>query len=190
MALVRNNSLTEGISGAVGDMIVFKQLNGKTYFTAKPRKPTKQSELQKENRSKFREASMHAKLSMLDPEKKAYYWMKAKKLNLPNAYTAAIADFMRKGEIKEIDARNYKGSTGDSIRIKVTKKDFAVQNVTVTLHDAQGNVLESNKTEKKETNIFLYKTNLTLEPQTPITIRVMIGERRSNKVVKEIVVNC
>ena len=39
---------------------------------------------------------------LMVPEKKAYYTHKAKKLKLPNAYTAAICDFMPKGEIKKL----------------------------------------------------------------------------------------
>jgi hypothetical protein len=39
---------------------------------------------------------MWAKEVLLDPQAKAYYQLKARKLKLPNAYTAAITDFMRK----------------------------------------------------------------------------------------------
>jgi hypothetical protein len=39
---------------------------------------------------------------MLDPEKKKRYNKKAKKLKLPNGYTAAVREFMRRGGSKNL----------------------------------------------------------------------------------------
>ncbi len=96
MATVSVNSITKGFEGSIGDM-VFRQVYGKTIVTGKPRSPRKESEQQRDNRLKFRSASAWAKATVQDPEKKAYYQRIAKKLKLPNAYTAAISDYMRKG---------------------------------------------------------------------------------------------
>jgi hypothetical protein len=81
MATVRTNPLIEGLSGMLGQSIVFKNLRGKTIITNRPSSPKKQSESQKANRSKFRQATYYAKAAMLDAERKAYYQKKAKKLN-------------------------------------------------------------------------------------------------------------
>lgn len=124
MATVSSNLLTKGFSGSMGP-IVFRQLRGKTVIAGKPDKILKQqSAQQRQNRDRFKAASIWAKQQMLDEEKKAYYWRKAKKLKLPNAYTAAVCDYMRKGEIKEVDTRRYKGNAGDEIKIIATKKRF------------------------------------------------------------------
>ena len=95
MAIIKNNVLVEGLSGMFGRSIIFKQLRGKTVVSMYPSKPIAQSTKQKENRNRFRQASQWTKGILLDPDQKAYYQKRAKKLNLPNAYTAAITDYMR-----------------------------------------------------------------------------------------------
>jgi hypothetical protein len=123
MATIRTNPLIEGLSGMLGQSIVFKNLRGKTIMTNRPSPPKKQSELQKANRSKFRQATYYAKAAMLDPDKKAYYQRKAKKLKLPNAYTAAITDYMRPVKLKETHRTNT------VVTYRISKRDFDVKRV-------------------------------------------------------------
>jgi len=40
MAKVADNIILKGIRGMLGDMLVFRQLNGQTIVSAKPKKPT------------------------------------------------------------------------------------------------------------------------------------------------------
>ena len=188
MATVRNNILTQSFSGALGDMIVFRQLRGKTIVAKKGEPPRRQSAQQRENRSRFKEATLFAKAAMLNPERKAYYWRKAKKLNLPNAYTAAITDFMRKGEIKAIDAKPYKGKAGNTITIKASKKDFALNTVSVSICDAQGTIIESAAAIKKEPGVFMYKASQTVDIRKGVTIRVMLTDRGSDDVMQTVCV--
>lgn len=100
MAIIKNNPLTGKISGMVGKTAVYKQLRGKTILTNYPSKPSHQSELQRENRRSFRAAAAYAKAAMRDPKKKEYFWKKARKMKLPNAYTAAISAYRRAEKIK------------------------------------------------------------------------------------------
>ena len=138
MAISANNPLTRGLSGMFGDILVFKTLRGKTILANRPRSPRRQSALQRENRLRFREAAQFAKAAMGDPQKKEYYWVKARKLKLPNAYTAAITDYMRKPVVSKIDVFKHRGSVGNSLIITAGKKEFALESVEVTLRDAQG----------------------------------------------------
>jgi hypothetical protein len=98
MAIIQTNPLVSGLRGMVGGTIVFKTLRGKTIMANRPRKPSRESKAQRTNRNKFKDATYFAKSMMKNPEKKAYYWRQAKKLGLPNAYTAAIRAYMRGGE--------------------------------------------------------------------------------------------
>jgi hypothetical protein len=98
MAIVKINDFTEGLSGAIGNL-VFRQLRGKTVISGKA-SPAKQSEKQLENRNKFKHASNHVKFAMLNEELKKYYADKAAELKLPNAYTAALKEYLRNGELK------------------------------------------------------------------------------------------
>jgi hypothetical protein len=187
MAIVRMNAITKGISGSIGN-IVFRQYYGNTVIAGKSQIRKKQSEQQRENRNRFKAATYWAKAQMLDPEKKAYYWRKAKKLKLPNAYTAAISDYMRKGEIKEIDARQYKGKAGDVIRLKISKKDFAIHKVDVSLWSADGTLIETAIAVKKDQHLFHYKVKEAFD-QGHVTIRVVLADHTWNSVKREIVVD-
>jgi hypothetical protein len=186
MAVIHTNSFVKGFSGRLGS-VVFRQVRGKTIMAGKPDKIAKQSTLQRENRIRFKVASAWAKAQMQDPDKKAYYWRKAKKLKLPNAYTAAISDYMRKGEIKEIDTRQYKGKAGDVIRIKIQKKDFAVHKVQVTIYAADGNVIESSMAMKKDRDAFIFKATQSPHDKAPHKIRIVVCDHGRNEVTKEMV---
>src|SRR6218665_2519674 len=101
MASITSNVITSGLNGRLGDSLVFKTMRGKTFVTTPSRLPNnrKESTAQRGTRINFREASQWAQLILLDPERKAYYRQRAKALKLPNAYTAALTDFMRKVNI-------------------------------------------------------------------------------------------
>jgi hypothetical protein len=129
MAIVSTNPLINGLSGMLGRTLVFKTIYGKTIVASRPRPPKTQSESQKANRSKFRDASRWARAVLHDAKQKAYYQKKAKQLNLPNAYTAAITDYMRKPVVTKVNAKAGKPT------YTVQKKDFALKNVTAQLND-------------------------------------------------------
>ena len=131
MAIIKNNDMIEGISGMIGRH-VFKQVRGKTIMCQRPPKPCKQSDQQKENRDRFRKASQWAKTILLEPDKKAYYQKKAYKLKLPNAYTAAIADYMR--SVKVMRVNQYADKTTFSIR----KKDFDLEQIEIVVNKDLG----------------------------------------------------
>jgi hypothetical protein len=166
---------------------VFRQLRGKTIVAKKPKEIKKQSEQQRENRSRFKNAAAWAKSQMLDKNKKTYYWRIAKKLKLPNAYTAAVCDYMREGQIKEIDTHHYKGKAGDVIRMKITKKDFAVKNVEVVLSDAAGSVIEKDLAIRKDKDFFIYKATRTMPRPSQVHLRVMVTDNAWHVVKKDMV---
>jgi len=132
MAIVKNNPIINGISGKLGNSIVFKRVRGKTIMCNPAPKPATQSEPQKETRNRFRKASEWAKNILLDAEQKAFYQKKAKKLKLPNAYTAAIADYMRSAKVTQLS--RYADKTTFMIR----KKDFDVAQVDVVVNNHSG----------------------------------------------------
>lgn len=127
MAIIKSNDMIEGISGMIGNH-VFKQVRGKTIMCSRPPKPSKQSKQQKENRDRFRQASQWAKTVLLDPDQKSYYQKKAHKLKLPNAYTAAIADYMRCAKVKQVN------QYADKTTFLIQKKDFDLAKVELVLN--------------------------------------------------------
>jgi hypothetical protein len=158
MAQVKLNKLIEGFSGRVGE-IVFRTYRGKTYFAQRPSKPKIESEGQRNTRTKFKLATQFAKQMMNDAERKAYYAKKAKKLSLPNAYTAAITDYMRKPEVQRIDASKYKGNPGNEITILARKKDFILDRVSVVVTSPDDVVLEQGAAEYLGAGVWNYQSS-------------------------------
>jgi hypothetical protein len=147
MAIIKDNILTEGLSGMIGDVIVFRQLRGKTIVANKPRRPRSESAPQRENRLRFRTASAFAKLALKDPQKKAYYVAKARKLNLPNAYTAALTDYMRKPAITAVKCKD---ASRGRMTITAGKAGFSLASVTVTLLNSEGTSMAAGSAVLKD----------------------------------------
>ncbi|HYG37897.1 MAG TPA: hypothetical protein VD908_04725 [Cytophagales bacterium] len=184
MAQVRNNTLIDGISGKVGKDLVFKTWNGKTFVYLKAKKPKTQSPKQKENRGKFKKATWFAKMMMEDPVKKAEYWEKAKKLKLPNAYTAAITEYMRSPEIVDVDISGFKGKAGDEIKVTARKKDFEVEMVEVIIVDGEGKVIEEEKLIRSSLDgkwIFIAKESFKEGHSIHVICRDRCGNLVTNK---------
>jgi hypothetical protein len=180
MARSKNNPLTKGLSGMVGKQIVFRTWNGKTFVSVAPKKPKRQSPVQKENRTKFKRATVYAKNMMKDPVKKAEYMEISKKLQLPNAYTAAITDYMRNPEIEELDLANYSGKAGEEIKVTVSKKDFDIQEVEVIVVDKNGEVIEEGKAKKTVGTEWIYKAIKNIEEKETTRFLIRVRDRTGN----------
>lgn len=140
MAESKNNIITHGLSGKVGDLIVFRNRNGKTYVASKPKERTGElSEAQKDHHKRFQQAVIYAKSALTNPETKQAYKEAANEGE--SAYNVAVADFMNAPDIEEIDFSKYTGKVGDTITITVTD-DFMVQEVSVTIINADGTEVE------------------------------------------------
>jgi hypothetical protein len=100
MAQVAMNDITSGLRGKFGEDFVFRVMRGKTFVSRRAHKPDKSGETfaQRSTRDTFRHASAWAKQILLIPGRKEVYLERARQLNLPNAYTAALKEYMsRKG---------------------------------------------------------------------------------------------
>lgn len=141
MAESKNNVLTHGLSGLVGDLIVFRAMNGKTIVSSKPKERTGEpTEAQQAVQAKFQEAVLYAKVAIKNPETAADYKEEAEKKE-KTAYNVAIADFFHAPDIKTVDLEKYSGKAGDTITIEVTD-DFKVKSVTVAILNADGTEVE------------------------------------------------
>jgi hypothetical protein len=185
MARSKNNLLTKGLSGMVGKQIVFRTWNGKTFISVAPKKPKKQSPIQKENRSKFKRATIYAKNMMKDPVKKAEYKEIAKKLQLPNAYTAAITDYMRNPQIEALDLTSYSGRADEEIKVTVSKKGFEIQEVEVIVVDQNGEVIEEGKASKGLANEWTYKTSIEIEERETAKFLIRVRDKSGSITEKQ-----
>jgi hypothetical protein len=83
MAQSKDNIITHGLSGKLGNILVFSQRHGKTIVSKVPKHNPEQSAKQKEQVAKFQEAVIYAKTAIKDANTKAAYAARHKKVNQP-----------------------------------------------------------------------------------------------------------
>ena len=146
MGSVKDNLLTKGFSGRIGDEIVFRQVGKRTLVAKRPRRSTLLTPGQEAQRELFRKAVTFAKTMMLNPEVKADYEVRARLAGLASAYSAAVTDYLKVPQLSSIDSDYYQGAVGDVIWV-IALDDFKLQRVTVAIERADGSVLESGEAE-------------------------------------------
>ena len=140
MAESKRNIVIQGMSGKLGDMIVFRQRAGKTIAAAAPRSPQGEgTPAQQAVREKFQQAILYGRTAISDPATKEEYQAKAPEGK--SAFNVAVADFFNAPDIVEIDVKEYSGSPGQRIRVKVTD-DFKVKSVWLAIQNDDGSIVE------------------------------------------------
>ena len=131
----KDNLITEGYSGRIGNLI-FRRWGKKTVISMVPDYTNRKwSKAQKENRKRFRDAMAYSRRTLADPEMRKYYRKRAK--GMQTVWNVAVADYMKKPEIREVDLSGYRGRKGDTIRINA-HDNYRVAAVIVTILNAQG----------------------------------------------------
>ena len=174
MASTQNNYVTHGLRGQVGELFVFKTVNGKTIVAAPPRKSNHEpTEKQLKLQNLFQEAVIYGKTVMVTPELNTIY-----KTALPeggSVYQVALADFLNAPKIKEVDVTKYVGDPGNTIRIRATD-DFMVKTVDVTITNEDGSLIEAGEAIKQANGVdWLFTATVKKDSLTgnKIVIRAM-----------------
>lgn len=141
MARSKFNVLTHGLSGLVGELLVFRQKANKTYVSGRPRpstNPIKATSLA--IRDKFKRAALYAKGVMDNLSLKAQYQQTAKPGQ--TAYNMAFTDYQKSPEIyPDVDLSGYTGEAGQTLEVSVID-DFRVESVSVQIKLPGGTILE------------------------------------------------
>ena len=96
MAKIKDNLAMQGISGKLGNQVVYRRVGDKIIVVAKPRrKPTTHPTLISQN-NRFRLASTYAKNALQDPVLKDLYTAEAKRRGVINAYNMAAVFYLKK----------------------------------------------------------------------------------------------
>lgn len=178
MAKVGDNIVTTGFSGKLGDLIVFRNRNGKTYVSKAPTSSGKASEAQLQHRKKFQKAVLYGKSIMANPEMKEAYESLAK--DGKTAYNVAVADFLNAPSIEEIDVSNYTGNIGDTIRV-LPVDDFMVTEVSVTINNEDGSEVEHGLAVQDDSNIYwVYTATANNESTAGDKITVIVSDLPGN----------
>lgn len=149
MGKIKNNPVTRGFSGKLGDDLVFRQLDNQTIFAKRTLVSSAPSARQKEIRSNFTQASLYASAAIDNPQASQDYKLMAAVLGLKSAYLAAVTDYLTEPEIGSAFTGYYKGRVGDVINI-TSKLPFKITEIDVSIMLPDGTVLESGKAISSE----------------------------------------
>lgn len=140
MAKVGNNIVTQGLSGMLGDQLVFRIRGKKTFVSKAPvQKEREMSEAQIQHHRKWQEAILYGKSVLASPEMKGAYQASADETH--SAFNVAVADFMNGPHIDEIDISQYTGQPGSTIIVRAVD-DFQVTEVSVAIYNPDGTLVE------------------------------------------------
>ncbi|MBW8331889.1 MAG: hypothetical protein K0M40_07705 [Prolixibacteraceae bacterium] len=133
--------LTAGLRGTVGGTLVFRRLNGETVVSAAPEMSSKEpSDKQKEQRERFRHASLYAQRVAVDPDLFVEYRAAAVKKGFSNVRSLIIADYFR---IPEFLSTKVNTKPEGSVLETIVVDYMRVKSVTVSLRDPDGLVFET-----------------------------------------------
>ena len=140
MAKSKNNVITFGLSGKIGDLLVFRQKDGKTIVSKTPERSEDWSEKQIAQRRRFKTGVIYAKGATVAPETQDIYTaVAAKKKKAP--YHVAVADFLNVPEIENVDLSKYTGTPGDIIKVTASD-DVMVKSVHISISNDDGSLVE------------------------------------------------
>lgn len=133
MAKVKDNIVTEGLSGKLGKRLVFRRSKGgSTIASLSPvfSEGREFSDLQKAHFAEFQLATTYAKGVKNHP----LYVNLAKGTEM-NPYNVAVADWFNKPEVTNIDISEWDGQAGQTIFI-TANDDVKVLGVSVTIKES------------------------------------------------------
>lgn len=140
MGKLDDNVLVHGLRGKVGDLLVFRIVDGKTIVAKAPTTANRESSpKQLERQEHFQEAVIYGKTVVVTPELKAIY-----ETSVPegkSVYKIALADFLRAPKISHVDVNEYTGQAGSIIKLRAVD-DFMVKSVTVAIYNNDGSLVE------------------------------------------------
>jgi len=183
MAKVGNNIVVTGLSGKLGNLIVFRSHGTKTVVAQAPQKREGEpTQAQEQHQTRFQEAILYGKASITDAEKKAAY--KASAEDGQSAFNVAVADFLRAPHIDEIDVSHYSGQANDYIGIRAVD-DFKVTEVTVSIFNSDGSEVEHGAASAQTDGSWRYVVTTTNESLSGDKIIVRVSDLPGNLTEKE-----
>jgi hypothetical protein len=183
MAKQKGNVVTHGLSGKIGDLLVFRQRDGQTIVSKIPEQKKAASEKQVELRHRFQQATVYAKIAAGTPGTKELYEGEAKKRRGMTAYSVAVADYFNALDIDSVDLSGYLGVVGDEIRI-IASDDFAVKSVHVQIGNANGSVVEEGYAANSVAGLWIYTVTANNESPNGCKIVVSASDMPGNVTAK------
>ncbi len=157
MPKVKNNIVTQGLSGMLGGQLVFRQTSRGTEVSVAPQAPSgPPSAGQLAHQTRFQQAVIYAKGQAHDPAVQAEYADEAKAQGL-SVFNVILRDHMQAPNITDVDLSQYTGKVGDLIGV-VANDDHAVRSVHVKIENSDGSLVEEgDATQQADPNQWQYK---------------------------------
>jgi len=186
MALIKENDLTEGMSGKFGRKIVFRVVQGVTVAARKPRSTTKViTEKQKSHRERFQRAAQYAKAKIADPEVKKEYKKMAGNGAFATAFAAAVRDYLTVPIILSVNVEHYTGAAGSIIPIIVSDNNKTVR-MKVSIVRPDNTIVETGEATLTAGDLeWLYTTTQALPALAGSKIIVTAIDRPGHETVHE-----
>ncbi|WP_046242631.1 hypothetical protein [Hymenobacter terrenus] len=161
MAKVKNNIVTQGLSGMLGGQLVFRQTSRGTVVGVAPSEPSGPPTAgQLAQRERFQQAVIYAKGRSQDPAVQAEYGDTAKAQDI-SVYNVLLRDFMQAPNITAVDLDQYTGQVGELI-VVTANDDHAVKAVTVKIENSDSSLVEQGAAQQQaDPNRWHYLTTAT-----------------------------
>jgi hypothetical protein len=171
MAKVKNNTLTEGLSGKIGGRLVFRHMrDGSTVVCAAPDFSNRVfSEGQLAHQSRFQQASAYARVAA----KTHPIYAKLAQRTMKPAYNIALSDWFNPPVIHSIERQDGR------IHINATD-NVLVDKMLVTILDEDGKTLEQGQAVRVDGSWWEYAT------LTEGSVRVQASDLAGNVVSQEV----
>ncbi|MBT1705955.1 hypothetical protein [Chryseosolibacter indicus] len=185
MALIKENDLTEGMSGKFGKKIVFRVVKGVTVASRRSSSEKVYTEKQIAHQRRFQRATQYAKAKMLDPDAKELYTKMAGDKAFNTAFSAAVRDYLVTPTILDIEVKDFKGTIGSIIPIRVSD-NFKTVKVLVEIKGADNTVVESGEASLTSGDVdWKYITKQALLSVDGVKIVVTAIDRPGNETIQE-----
>ena len=149
MGKIKNNVVTKGFSGKLGDDLVFRQVDNQTIFAKRTLITGVPTARQTEIRNKFTDASNFASAAIENEQASVMYKLMADVQGLKSAYLAAMTDYLTEPEIGGVYSAGYKGVVGDVFNIR-PRVPYKIISIDVRIVDANGIAIEAGSAVTNE----------------------------------------
>ena len=174
-----------GARGMLGNVVVYRQFRGQTLLCNRPEKRTGITAHQQRMKTRFLEAVAFAKKQIADPVTKALY-KPGPESKFTSTYAAALADYLKRPVIDDVDVSRYKGNEGDAIVVKAS--DVAqTLTVLVSVLDTNEHIIDQGEAIPAIlTNSYVFRASKRNDLIKGSTIRITVRDRPGNVVDREL----
>jgi len=165
MAKIENNIVMRGARGTFGNQIVFRQTKGgQMIISAPPVARRTFNAAQQAHHEAFRNAIAYARSARTAD----IYLTKAQGTTL-SAFNVAVADWLGKPQVLEIDITGWTGQSGQIIRVKATD-DTQVTKVIIVIKDGNGAILMQDFADPSDGPWWNFMTTIAVSNPSAVTI--------------------